>query len=266
MNDIPFRDKLAAPGWRISFVVVAAAVMTGFLGACSGSDDAPTATATVPQSAPAQPAASAPSPAPTTGAQPATTAPAPEPTQVPTLGPVELEDVTVEYLSGMVLNQDSVDDELSDLAVSPRSGSLTADAVANHTVDPADTGETISSSGYIGGYENTFANPTAPFTVSVSSRTYLWEDEDSARGFIERQMEDAEKLRGTELQEGTSLLDAVEHERPGLGSDARSGLLTGYVDQLDQELTTKYRLWRRGAVDRQLVGPRLGVDPSQRRL
>jgi hypothetical protein len=148
----------------------------------------------------------------------------------------------------MALIQDAITDELAGLTLSSRSGPLTGDSVAGHTVDPDDTGAILSSSGFIGGYENSFANPTVPFLMTASSRTYLWKDEDAARGFIDRQLADAERLTGTELTEGTSLVGAEEHARPDLGSDARAGLLTGYVQQIDRQLTTTFILWRRGPI------------------
>jgi hypothetical protein len=148
----------------------------------------------------------------------------------------------------MALVQDAIDEELAGLLLTSRSGPLTADMVATHTVDPADTGAVVTSLGYVGGYESSFANPTVPFSVTASSRTYQWTDEDAARDFISRQMDDAVRLSGTDITEGVGLVSAEEYGRPDLGSDARSGLLTGYVAQLDRSLTTTYLFWRRGPI------------------
>lgn len=225
-------------------VATAVAAMM-FFGACSGNEDTPEATATAANPTPAETASAVSG---TPFSQRSSPTPVSRPTLPANLPSVGLADVTLDHLSGMVLTQDDIAEELSGLNISSRSGPLSGDAVAGHTVDPDDSGSLLSSSGFIGGYEHSFTNPTVSFLVTASSRIYLWEDDGAARDFIEHQLADAERLTGTELTEGTSLVDAEEYGRPGLGSDARAGILTGYVQQLDRQLTTTFLFWRRGPI------------------
>ena len=248
-SHVPLRERLFAaafPTARLGpFVVATAVVAVILLGACSDTEDSPDTTATAASPTPAQTASDS---SRTPFSQRIAPTPVPQVTLPANLPPVGLADVTADHLSGMGLIQDSIAEELDGLTLTSRSGPLNGDAVAGHTVDPDDTGATLSSLGYVGGYETSFTNPTVPFLVTASSRTYLWKDEDAARGFIDRQLADAERLSGTEISEGVDLVDAEEYRRPDLGSDARAGLLTGYVKQLDRELTTTYLFWRRGPI------------------
>ncbi len=157
----------------VALIVVVAAAS---LGACSGSDDSPTPTPASPASSGPATGASAPTPTPPSAGQPTATVAAPQ----PTLGPVDIADVTAPHLAAMVLTQDAIEPEVPGLAFSSQSGEIASDTVASHTVDPTDTGDVVLSLGYVGGYQNTFSNPSVPFSVNVSSRVYLWKDENAA--------------------------------------------------------------------------------------
>ena len=148
----------------------------------------------------------------------------------------------------MVLTQSQIDSEMPGLQLSSRSGYLTDVDVAKHTLDMDDTGEDVAAQGFVDGYEHLFSDQNAPFGPSILTRGYLWDTPDSARVFIRHQMEDAQRLEGSQLPGGITLTEFQGLKAPEVGEDAVAFRVTGTIADYQTEVVTTLLMWRRGPV------------------
>jgi hypothetical protein len=125
------------------------------------------------------------------------------------------------------------------------SNHLDGGAVARHTIDPADTAESLKAQGYIDGYENRFSYTLDPLSLNASARVYRWNTPESAKVFIQRLAEDPRRLEGTILSEGVTLTKYQKLEAPSVGEDAAAMRLVTNVAFLRSEFTATVVLWRR---------------------
>ena len=148
----------------------------------------------------------------------------------------------------MVLTQSHIDAVSQGLQIAPGSGYLTKAAVLRHTLDPEDTDEDLSAQGYVDGYEHLYYDPAAPVGLTLTSRVYLWNAADSAKAFLQLQVDDAQRLLGIQFPGGFTLKVFQELDSSIPVEDVQAFRVTATTASGREQLVSTVILWRRGLV------------------
>ena len=125
------------------------------------------------------------------------------------------------------------------------------EAAADKTIPPEDTAQDLDAQGRLDGYQHSFTDATALFSLRTTAE--LFDSSDLARTFIETQFGDFFFLVGQEIdQDPIVTLDAYQLNPfpPSVGDDARAGLLavTVQTDGGPVEVVNNFLVWRSGRV------------------
>ena len=143
-------------------------------------------------------------------------------------------------------------------------GPLTAEDVARHTLDPADTGDNLTEEGFQVAYEHSFGTPQIPLSVTVSARAYLWNEVQAAEKFLHRSGTESKRFVGEELQGGMVVSSYDSFQLPTIGDASVAATVSGSTAMLPGiSFETTVVSWRRGPIVG-TVGV-LAVDGEDRR-
>lgn len=191
-----------------------------------------------------------PPPTPTSAPLP-TDAPEPTATRAPTVAPTpqptstQAPSITRDDLAGMVLIEGNVADFFPTLKLDTAgSGFVGNDEAIEGTLDPNDT----AGRGRIDGYEVTFSESVFTFGFSVVSSVDLLDSVESAKEFMQHQVDEFRRFEGMEVGEGVTLDRFVEIDAPSVGTSARAGVLTASIAGFDLKLTNTFVAWTNGTV------------------
>ena len=132
-------------------------------------------------------------------------------------------------LAIMVLPQEQLGDEFSDLEVDADSGFQDNEGRADDTIDPDDTADDLEEAGRINGYELTYLDPSfaaleaGQGVISVDTEVEMFEEGSAASDFLAKQVDDYQQLEGEEVEAdmvlekvGTFAVDGLADEAMGL--------------------------------------------------
>ncbi len=226
----------------------------------------PTATqAPTPTQAPEPTATQAPTP---TQAPEPTVTQAPTPTPTPTLTPTPMltpiptptltppPTPTRDHLPGMVLAQADIESEYPGIPLDPdNSGYQDNEASADDTTDPNDTASDLAAKGRLDGYGLEFFDPQALFgdetpagrIFGVGTSVDLFDTQESATAFLQREIEDIRRFQGIAI-EGVTLNEFQEFIAPDVGTHAVAGRFIVSVFGFEQAGHITAVRWIRGPI------------------
>ncbi|MDP6455623.1 MAG: hypothetical protein QF898_20260 [SAR202 cluster bacterium] len=167
----------------------------------------------------------------------------PTPTQIP------LESLSRQHLPGMVLDQTEINTEFTGLQLQERSGYFDPAAAANHTIDPTDTAQDMTSNGYLAGHEQVYSASDPLLRKTVTARVYLWDTTEHARDFIQRHIEASNRYAGGLLENGVTLDSSEQLSPQSIGDQTIATRLAATFEAFDgATFNTTVLMWRRGAL------------------
>ena len=129
-------------------------------------------------------------------------------------------------LAIMVLPQEQLGDEFSDLGVSEDSGFQDNEGRADDTIDPDDTADDLERAGRTNGYGLTYSDPALSAldagegVISVGTEVELFQDGSAASDFLNKQVDDLQRLEGEEIEAGVTLEEVETFAVDGLADEA----------------------------------------------
>jgi len=154
-------------------------------------------------------------------------------------------------LAIMVLPQEELGAQFADLEVDEESGFQDNEQGADDTIDPDDTAAELEAAGRISGYDLEYSDPALSALeageglVAGGTSVQLFREASEASDFVSKQIDDARRFEGEEVEPGLTLEGFETFPAEGLGDEA-TGLRyhISFADAQAYQTAVVFRLGR----------------------